>query len=248
MNKSSKDLLWIVIGVILLFVLANRCSKMKRERYKKTPVEELMVSLHEVPNYSIMLYDMDFEEGLTSNVFKHRYQVVTNINDSIETDVTDWKEVTESFFEKHEKDLGMEIASKKDGKIKREVAPAGFREYVGNERYGHWQQRSDGSRFWEFYGKYAMLSSVFHMMRPTPYSHWYDYDRHYRSYGRPYYGGGSHSYGSYGNTQRNRNKSWNSTKSSGFKNRVQRRVSRSSRSSSRYNSSSFRSRGGGFGK
>lgn len=248
MNKSSKDLLWIAIGVILLFVLANKCSDMKRERYKKNPVEELIVSLHEVKNYSIMLYDMDYEDSFTSNVFMHKYQILKNINDSIITEVTDWKEVSESFFQKHENDLGMEIASKKDGKIVREVSPAGYRDYIGNEKYGHWQTRSDGSSFWEFYGKYAMLSSVFHMMTPTPYSHWYDYDRHYRSYGRPYYGSGSHSYGSSGTTQRNRNRSWNSTKSSSFKNRVQQKVTRSSRSSSRYNSSSFRSRGGGFGK
>jgi len=31
---------------------------------------------------------------------------------------------------------------------------------VGNETYGHWRQNEQGDSFWEFYGKYAMLSSL----------------------------------------------------------------------------------------
>jgi hypothetical protein len=173
--------------------------------------------------------------------------------------------------------MGMELASKKDGKLTKTVAPPGYTNYVGNEKYGHWVQR-DGGSFWEFYGKYAFFSSMFRMtMFPIRYSYWNDYHRNYYGYGRGYYGpsynNGRRMYGT--NSAYNSNNKtarWNN-KTSDFKSNVRSKVQRSSaaskksanrvssskrrsssyqkkttRSSSRYSRSSTRSRGGGFGK
>ncbi|MDC1106231.1 hypothetical protein OAT16_05965 [Prolixibacteraceae bacterium] len=259
MTKSTRDLVLTFIAFILLIGLASKCSSSSDSdssyQYKKTPVDKLIVKLNNVQNYSIILYDMDAQEGITSDTYMHRYQIIKTINDDITIDSTDWKNVSQEFFMENEKNLGMEIVSKKDGIISKEVSPAGYNNYVGNEKYGNWVKRENGSSFWEFYGKYAMLRSVFHMFSPTPYNSWYNYDNNYRRYGRSYYGAGNYTYGTYGNRSSNSNKKWNKTKGSSFKNRVNSRVSRSSsssrtsRSSSRYrSSSSFRSRGGGFGK
>jgi len=41
---------------------------------------------------------------------------------------------------------------------------------VGNPNYGRWQSGSNGSSFWEFYGKYALFSSL--IGRPYSYGYW----------------------------------------------------------------------------
>ncbi len=58
---------------------------------------------------------------------------------------------------------------------------------VGNPNYGQWKEDSQGRSFWEWYGMYAMFSSLFHS--PIYYSNWagnrgYSY---YSDYGRNYY-------------------------------------------------------------
>jgi len=58
---------------------------------------------------------------------------------------------------------------------------------VGNPNYGHWRTDSSGSSFWEWYGKYALFSTLFH--RPVYYNSWasgrnYSY---YHDYGRSHY-------------------------------------------------------------
>ena len=65
-------------------------------------------------------------------------------------------------------------------------APVGS-EYVGNSNYGQWQQGSNGSSFWEFYGKYAMFSHLF--SRPMSYGGWSNNRRpsYYHDYGRNTY-------------------------------------------------------------
>lgn len=53
---------------------------------------------------------------------------------------------------------------------------------IGNPNYGHWQQRSDGTSFWEFYGMYALLSNL---TRPIFYDDWARHRRYsyYSDYG-----------------------------------------------------------------
>jgi hypothetical protein len=162
-------------------------------------------------------------------------------------------------FNKHLNDMGMELASKFDGKVKKETSPAGYSNYVGNERYGSWRTHSDGSRFWEFYGKYAFMSSMFNLATmPIRYSMWNDYHSNYRGHGRTYYGTGSYGryYGSNSRYSNNvaKNRTW-ASKPKTYKEKLRAKVKQSasrakiSRSSNRVSSrSSYRSRSSGFGK
>lgn len=234
---------------------------------QKSPVDILIRDLSAEQNFSIILYDMDYDEG--SKKYSHQYNVLVDSDDSVKVKTTDWLLVSAAFFNQNVDNMGMELASKKDGKLNKIVAPAGHSNYVGNEKYGQWRER-DGNRFWEFYGKYAFMSSMFRMgMYPVYYSSWNNYHSNY--YGRrSYYGqtsNGQRMYGTNSSYQKsNTSSTWNN-KPSDFKSRVRNNVQRSTaskssttstkrtstqqkttRSSSRYSSSSTRSRGGSFGK
>jgi hypothetical protein len=278
MNNTAK----IVIGIILVFFIAKTCSSSdssdsRSERrttaksWTKSPVDELIKEMSNEKNFSIILHDMDANES--NNTYRHQYQILIERPDTILEKKTSWKNVSENFFAQHINDMGMEIASKKDGKVTKQAVPAGYNHYVGNEKYGHWVDRG-GSSFWEFYGKYALISSVFNMMT-YPRTYWNDY--HYGGYyggSRGYYGprGSSPVYGttSYSKSSKGKSSTW-ASKPSSFKEKVRSKVSRSSssssrfssqrksnnykrssrtsRSSSRYRSSrTTRSRSGGFGK
>lgn len=232
--------------------------------YEKSPVDILIRDLSNEQAFTIILYDMDYSEA--SDKYKHEYNVIVERDDSVYSQNTEWAVVSSAFFKANVDNMGMELASKKDGKINKSVAPAGYSNYIGNQKYGQWQER-DGNRFWEFYGKYAFMSSMFRMaMFPVGYSNWNNYHTNYYGQGRGYYGtssNGSRMYGTNSNyTKANNSSTWNN-KSSDFKSRVQSKVSRSTasnsrvnrssttkrtRSSSRYSSSNTRSRGGSFGK
>ncbi|WP_086932373.1 hypothetical protein [Agarilytica rhodophyticola] len=58
---------------------------------------------------------------------------------------------------------------------------------VGNPNYGYWQQNSNGTSFWAFYGQYRLLSDL--LSGPVYYSNWSrrrDYS-YFHDYGRSYY-------------------------------------------------------------
>jgi len=171
---------------------------------------------------------------------------------------TGWNEVDEEFFKYHQDDIGMEIASKENGKVTKETSPPGYSRHVGNSQYGHWNN-SNGTSFWEFYGQYAFMRSMLGMYS-TPIYHtgFIDYRQNY--YGnRPYYGtsvGGVRQYGTGSALSQQQNPGFHqrSMTNNNLKSRVQESVSRSqsgksSRSSNRYSgSSSSRSRSGSYGK
>lgn len=238
--------------LIALFIAS--CSS---PHFKKNPLDDIIKGYTNVQNFSIILHDMDYHEDKDSYV--HQYQVLIDEKDTVTSQVTDWKEVSESFFKQHQNNMGMVIASKVNGSLKKAAAPPGYNNYIGNEKYGRWENRN-GNSFWEFYGKYAFLSSMFRMgTYPVRYSYWNNYRTNYYGMGRPYYGpniNGSTMYGtrSVYNKSYNKKSKWNSRPGS-FKKKVRQRVSRSSfyknkksRSSSRYGSS-YRSRSSSsFGK
>ncbi|MCW3805005.1 hypothetical protein [Plebeiibacterium marinum] len=269
-NKLAKIIIAVIIGFFILKTCSNRKSNRDYSQqpvvsgsWEKSPVDKLIRSLANEPNFSIILLDMDSR----SNGYYHQYQVIVEKPDTVVAKDTDWEKVSDSFFASNVNNMGMEIASKKNGKLSKVASPAGYNHYVGNEKYGHWVQR-DGGSFWEFYGRYAFMSSMFNMMTyPVRRSYWDDYYGGY--YGRrAYYGpSGSNMYGtrSYTSSRTGKNTTW-ASKPSSFKSQVRSQVSRSatttksrsyssgssysqkSRSSSRYSSSSSRSRSGGFGK
>lgn len=265
----NKDFIKIIVLLVVIFVIAKACNRSDSpsssalSNWEKTPVDELVKKLANEQNFTIVLYDMDAE----NDIYKHQYQVIVEKPDTVTSEITEWFTVSDVFFEQHIDDMGMEIASKKDGKLHKETAPAGYSNYVGNERYGHWVQH-DGHSFWEFYGKYRFMTSMFHLATfPVRRTYWDDYrTNYYRKDREDSYRGPNGRSGriyttrNYTNTSTGKNSKWGN-KSSDFKNKVRSKVSRSasatrakrssrtSRSSSRSSrNSSYRSRSGGFGK
>jgi hypothetical protein len=243
-----------IVGLTFLFISCGGPSI----KFEKTPLDKVIQQLSAEKDFSIILFDMDYDEG--AKKYKHKYQTLVPKDDTVLVNTTPWFDVSDIFFEKHVDNMGMEVASKVNGKLNKKASPPGYNHYVGNQRYGRWTQRN-GSSFWEFYGQYAFMSSMFGLgHNPIRRSYYDDYRTNY--YGsRSYYGPRNNGRNYYGTSSRfnsNRSTSW-SSKPADFKSRVRSKVkqsasvskSRISRSSSRYSSSSssgYRSRGGGSGK
>ena len=247
---------------IALFILSGCGGGREREKFFKNPTDVLVRDMPPDQVFSIILYDMNVE-GNFSERFYHQYRIIEEKESGKpEERTTEWMQVSENYFRQHQDDMGMELVSRgEDGKLIKAASPPGYNNYVGNEKYGQWKTHSSGGySFWEFYGQYAFMSSMFNMFSyPVRRSYYDDYRGNYYGRGRSYYGPSTASGGSYYGTNSGYNRSRGATtwsnNNSNFKNRVNRRTSRSStsssrtsRSSSRYRGSSSRSRGGGFGK
>lgn len=234
--------------VSVFFMMLVSCGK----EFKRNPVDILIRDMTTSESFSILLYDMDVQGNFSKDYF-HKYRIIETKNNETDEVITDWLQVPEDYFKRHVNNMGMEIAAKSpDGEVSKIASPPGYSSYVGNEKYGTWRQRN-GTSFWEFYGQYAFMSSMFNMATyPVRRSYYDDYYGNYRGR-RPYYGpsaGGSRMYGTGSSYSRRHksNTSWSrNPRSSSFRQRVNNSVRRS-RSGSRYSSSSMRSRGGGFGK
>lgn len=254
MNTRFLFLLAVVVGSITL----SGCSSDKTT-FQKTPVDEFTKKYADAQTYSVVLYDMDYDEA--NDKYKHQYRILHTPKgvDTILQSTTDWMDVSPDFFNKNVDNMGMEIVAKaEDGTVSKAPAPPGYGNYVGNTKYGEWKQ-SGGSSFWAFYGQYAFMSSMLHMATYPIYASAYN---GYRSnyYGRrPYYGAtssnGKSLYGTRGVSSRS-NSRW-ASKPASFKQNVRNKVKQSaSRSSSTFkrsrssgrSSSPFRSRSRGFGK
>lgn len=123
----------------------------------------------------------------------HKYHVV----ESGELIQTDWIHVDEAFFFANIDNLGMDVEAKPYGLFEEQklthAAPPGMA-YVGNERYGRWEQRNGGS-VWTWVAPYLFYRSLFGSPWIYPRNEWNTWRTGY--YGsRPYYGtGSSPSYG-----------------------------------------------------
>ncbi len=258
--------IFLAIAIAGIFALVVSCGGGKSNAFIKSPVDSLIVAMTTVPSYTIILEDMDYDE--LKKHYVHKYKILTNKkvkntanpSDSsttikIETKTTDWLPVSNRLFKKHQDDLGMEIVSKtENGKVSKIASPPGYSQYVGNEKYGRWENKN-GHSTWHFFSQYMFMSAMFHMaMYPVRRSYYRGYASS-RMSGRSYYGprsGGKPMYGTSSKMAASTNKSgkWNN-RSSAFKKKSSSRISRSS---SRYSSgksssrSSSRSRGGGSGK
>lgn len=251
-----KTLKYGVLTMMMLMVVS--CGG--GDKFVKNPVDDLVRDMPSDRVFSVILYDMNVEGNFFEEYF-HKYRIIEETTPGQpEERITDWYQVPERYFQEHVDDMGMELVSRgEDGQVVKTASPPGYNNYVGNPKYGQWVER-DGGSFWEFYGKFAFMSSMFNMFTyPVRRSYYNDYRGNY--YGRRgYYGPRGTSGGSYYGTNSNYNRStrsnstWSNNRSN-FKNRVSNRTSRSStsssrtsRSSSRYRGTSSRSRGGGFGK
>lgn len=240
--------------VLIVPLLLVSC---RSNTFEKSPVDELVRDMTDTPVYSIILYDMD-EEGSLFKDYKHQYRIVKESKEGAtpEEVITDWYPVSEEYFNRNIDNMGMEIAAKNaQGEVTKSAAPPGYSNHVGNPQYGQWQQGSNGESFWSFYGKYALLSSMFNMATFPARRSYYDDYRGSRQSGRPYYGpttsNGNRTYGTNSRytTTTKPNTTWrNNPSSRSFRSSSQRTSRTSSRYGSGSSSSGMRSRGGGFGK
>lgn len=260
----------LLITTLLLFSCGS-----ERKKYVKSPIDNIITQYIDEQNYTVILADMNYNDS--DDAYFHKYKIIIPKNGgSEENDFnitnTDWKKVSPIVFEQHQNDLGMTILSKKNGVLDKKTAPAGYDNYVGNEKYGHWRTDNRGRSFWEFYGQYAFMRSMFGW-GPSYYYYRDDY-RYYSNYrGRGNYYGRYNTFGT--NSYRNKKSTW-VNKPKTFKDRVRSNVKRSSsalrskgyssnksygsssstqktyRSTNRYStgssSSSYRGRSGGYGK
>lgn len=204
------------------------------------PIYHLTAQLKDAPEYSILLDDME-ERGEFVPSYYQKYRVVAG--DQVRT--TDWLEVPEDYYRKTEPYLGMALVVKKDGKVSDVAQPPGYA-YVGDEKYGTWKQDNQGNSFWEFYGKYALLSHLLGMGTGRIYRHDYDMYNQYRTQGRTYYGQ-NRQYGTNGTLTKQekpnfyaRRQQREAMRKSSFADRVGSRVGRTK--------TGLRGRGGSWGK
>ena len=167
----------------------------------ETPLERLQRELAPYAEYSVILQDMR-PEG-----FYHQYRVVVGAPDSGSGEmvhretVLDWLRVGRRTYIRYQSHLGMVILSKgADGAVDQQQHPPGYQQ-VGDERYGRWRDDGNGRSFWEFYGQYALLSTLMGgFNRPVYRGDWDSY-RDSRSRGQTYYGPGG-AYGTNGTVTR----------------------------------------------
>lgn len=220
---------------VLIALLASGCGS------GMEPVERLRQKLQVEPAYSIILNNMR-EDGNFFPSYYHQYRV--DIGE--DSKVHPFQEVTKPYYKKNEPYLGMVLASKTaDGKTTNTPFPNGY-QYVGNSQYGNWRTNSSGGSFWEFYGKYMMISQVMHWAGHGLGRNHYNNYNSYQGSGRPYMGPRGQ-YGTNGTITRKqkpnfyaRRKAMKARSQSRFSDRVNRRMGRSK--------NTFRSRGFGFGK
>ena len=187
----------VFFGLLSALFLLYSCGGGRT--FRKSPVDVMIRDMANEPVFSIILHDMEVE-GSFRKSYQHKYKIIKEKDSVPYEKITDWLQVSEDYFWKNEANMGMEVASKdRTGKISKQAAPPGYNNYVGNSQYGHWRQ-SNGSSFWEFYGRYAFMSSMFNLMSGPIYRRDYsNYNNNYRN-SRPYYGttssGGKPMYGS----------------------------------------------------
>jgi len=236
------------ISILVLSLLMVGCGGKK---YQKNPLDIIVRDLPSNEPFTAILYDMDVQGNFVETYY-HQYKIIQDDgNGNLDEFNTGMLEVSKETFNRHINDMGMEVMARDStGHLSKGAAPPGYSNYVGNEKYGQWKTDNSGNSFWAFYGRYAMMSTMFNMMAyPARRSYYNDWRGGYYGTGRGYYGpstGGRSYYGT--NSAHGRSTKPSSTwarksSSSSFKQSVANRTSRSSTSSSGY-----RSRSGSFGK
>lgn len=224
---------------LLLFLVALLAS-CGGKKWKENPMDKILEDHGDAYTLTVLLTDMD----LKGKEYFHKYKIIEGVKEGEPKVVeTDWIEVSEPFFIRHENNLGMEILSKDaEGNVNQIPAPPGYTNYIGNEKYGHWVGEGD-NRKWEFFANYLYMRTMLNFIYgPVYYPGYHHYHTYYR-YNRPYYGYYSNSsrFNRYGTQS-------NSLKKSrpGF---YRRKVSKGNFRTRYQNYSSGSSRGGGgFGK
>ncbi len=223
------------LPVLLLFLILSGCGGGE----EVPPVQKINKALKDFPTYSIILEDMKAEGNFSKSRF-HKYRVVQE--DTAWS--TEWYQVSKDYYKSHENLLGMSLLSKKEGKVESDVAPPGYA-YVGDPAYGKWRDDGSGGSFWEFYGKYALISSLMGGWYSPIYRTDFDMYKKHRKSRKPFFGS-KNQYGTRGTVARKAKPAFYQRKSaaasgkSSFKDKVSGRMGRTR--------TGFRGRAGGVGK
>ncbi|MEA2059898.1 MAG: hypothetical protein U9P10_05145 [Thermodesulfobacteriota bacterium] len=200
------------------------------------PLTRIRDSLKGESVYSVVLDDMK-QEGVFFKDYYHKYLIVH----PDKSRRTEWIKVNENFYKLNQDFLGMALLTKKEGEIETTPSPPGY-DLVGDPKYGQWQKDSSGSSFWEFYGKYALISTLFGGWYRPVYQNDYRGYQQSRSSNRPFFGR-QKEFGSSGKIVKSNRPDFFSrrmTRKSSFSDKLQSRIGRSK--------TTVRSRSGGFGK
>ncbi len=248
---KTKNTIFLFFSLLAIIILLGCSSEKQPLKVLNEPTQKIISEL-KGQDFSIVLNDMDVTEDEKNIIYRHKYVILKPKQERLDVDSTDWQNVSEEFFMKHENDLGMEIVSNHDGKFSAIAKPVGFDWAVGNKKYGDWQIDSTSTNHQKRHWVYRNSSSFFLMYwmfsRPTPMRVYNNYANSAR--GRtPYYGMGNNIYGTksqYNKVKRSNFYKRRATSSTWGKTYSKRKVTRSS---SRFGGSSrTRGRSGGFGK
>lgn len=245
--------------LLLLPLLIWNCGDIEKgSKYVSIEPTELIKESIPTNDFSIVLDDMKITEEANLINHLHKYKVLEVKDDSLHVISKGWESVSKDFFKNHQNDLGMEIVSRHNGKLSNIAQPIGFGWAIGNENHGEWEEVSSDStkanskthRRWRTHSTSPFFWYWLGTRRSTYRSDYNGYNS-YNSKGQSYYGKNNttnaYSYGTRSDYQKE-------TRSSFFSRRKQNSTSwnnlnKTTRSSSRYNSSSkTRSRSGGIGK
>lgn len=197
---------YIFISILACVVFTFSCSDKK---IVQKPIDALVKDnkLMKEPTFTILLQDMEIKNKGFHKEYLHKYNIVKNKDGKPLSTKSKWYHVKSSFFWRHENNLGMEIANKDSiGKFRKVVSPPGYSNYVGNSRYGYWNQ-SSGRPVWTFFAQYMMMRSLLNLTPGRIYrSNYSNYRTNYYNRGYAYYGGrtnsGSRRYGTYSSSRR----------------------------------------------
>jgi hypothetical protein len=246
-NRTFLQLAFLIISSAILI----SCGQTKPPLAVNPEPALAIVEEQGTNEFSLVLDDMDVVEDENNIVYRHKYLVLNPKEDRIETDSTGWVNVNESFFNKHENDLGMELISYHDGVLTDTPKPVGFDWAIGNEEHGEWvvdstsNNGTQNERQWR-YRPGSFFLTYWLLSRTTRYGTYSNYATNYR--GRSaFYGSGADTYGTNSSYQRANRAKFYTRKSSNAT--WQKQTQRKARSSSRYSGSSkTRGRSGGVGK
>lgn len=230
------------LSLFLLCLILAACST-------NNPLDTLQQELAQYPEYTVILNDYAKEGNFFPSYYQQYKVIVGETQPNSDTltyrdEVRDFVQVNQSLYKRYEPFLGMAILSKTpEGEITTTPFPPGY-QYVGDSRYGSWQQDDNGNEFWRFAGQYLLLSTIFDAFRGPPVyrNDWGGYTTARRS-NQPYFGSGNR-YGTSGTLTRQTNPDFferqlarQAASRQTFSNRVQNRIGRSNGSSTRGRSS-----------
>ncbi|MDB4952309.1 MAG: hypothetical protein JWM27_4958 [Gemmatimonadetes bacterium] len=124
---------------------------------------QLASRFRQYPDYTISLAGVhkvrkDVGAGPV-DIYMHSYRTVWETPAGMQSDTTAWTRIRFKQYNQELDQQNVALASRRNGQQVPAGAPMEMA-YVGNDRYGHWRQGRDGDSFWEFYGKYAMMSHL----------------------------------------------------------------------------------------